>query len=69
MDRERVAVLSRPLVHVDDLHTDPVALQEQGRDETDRTGADNEDLWIGVTEHHCFLPKAAYARTAPALLI
>lgn len=23
MDRERVAVLSRPLVHVDDLHADP----------------------------------------------
>ena len=51
MDREGVAVLGRPLVHVDDLHTDPVLLQEQGRDETDRTGADDEDLRIGVTEH------------------
>ena len=51
MDREGVAVLGRPLVHVDDLHTDPVLLQEQGRDETDRTGADDENLRIGVTKH------------------
>ena len=51
MDRERVAVLGRPLVHVDDFHTDPVLLQEQRRDETDRTGADDEDLRIGVTKH------------------
>ena len=51
MDRERVAVLGRPLVHVDDLHTDPVLLQEQGRDETNRTGADDEDLRIGMTKH------------------
>jgi hypothetical protein len=36
---------------VDDLHTDPVLLQEQGRDETDRTGADDEDLRIGATKH------------------
>ena len=35
MDCKGVAVLGRPLVHVDDLHTDPVPLQEQGRDETD----------------------------------
>ena len=33
MDCEGVAVLGRPLVHVDDLHTDAVLLQEQGRDE------------------------------------
>src|SRR5262249_60741939 len=51
MDREGVAVLSRPLVHVDDLHTHPVLLQEQGRNETDGTGADDEDLRIGVMEH------------------
>ena len=58
MDRERVAVLGRPLVHVDDLHTDPVLLQEQGRDETDRTGADDEDLRIGVTEHRASSSRA-----------
>ncbi len=51
MDRERVAVLGRPLVHVDDFHPDPVLLQEQGRNETDRTGADDEHLRIGMTEH------------------
>jgi hypothetical protein len=51
MDREGVAVLSRPLVRVDDLYTDPVLLQEQGRDETDRTGADDENLRIAVTKH------------------
>ena len=44
MNRERVAVLGRPLVHVDDFHTDSVLLQEQGRNETDRTGADDEDF-------------------------
>jgi hypothetical protein len=44
-------VLGRPLVHVDDLHTDSELLQEQGRDETDRTGTDDEDLGIVVTEH------------------
>jgi hypothetical protein len=51
MDREGVTVLGRPPVHVDDLHTDPVLLQEQGRDETDRTGTNDEDLRIGATEH------------------
>ena len=55
MDRERVAVLGRPLVHVDDLHADPVLLQEQGRDETDRTGADDEDLRIGDDGTSSFL--------------
>lgn len=58
MDRERVAVLGRPLVRVDDLHTDPVLLQEQGRNETDRTGADDEDLRIGVTEHRASSSRA-----------
>jgi hypothetical protein len=51
MDGERVAVLGRPLVRVDDLHTNPVLLQEKGRDETDRPGTDDEDLRIGVAEH------------------
>ena len=51
MDGEGVAVLSGPLVHVDDLHADAVLLQEQGRDETDRTGADDEDFRIGVMGH------------------
>ena len=72
MDREGVAVLGRPLVHVDDLHTDPVLLQEQGRDETDRTGADDEDLRIGMTEHRASsshrimqeLPSARMPRSA-----
>ena len=51
MDRERVAVLGRPLVRVDDLHPDPVLLQEQRRDETDRTGADDEDFRIWLMKH------------------
>jgi hypothetical protein len=42
-------MLGRPLVHVDDLHTESVLLQEQGRDETDRTGADDEDLRIKMS--------------------
>src|SRR6266511_5767349 len=62
MDREGVAVLGRPLVHVDDLHTYPVLLQEQGRDETDRTGTDDEDFRIVVTEH-----RASSSRTAQEL--
>jgi hypothetical protein len=28
--------------------------QEQGRDETDRTGADDEDLRIGVAEYRAW---------------
>jgi hypothetical protein len=51
MDRKRVAVLSGPLVRIDDLHTNPVALEEQGRNEANRAGTDDEDLRIGVTEH------------------
>src|SRR5207247_370082 len=70
MDRERVAVLGRPLVHVDDLHTDPVLLQEQGRDETDRTGADDENLRIGVMKHRgcspCALRKNCDPEADPA---
>jgi hypothetical protein len=50
-------------VHVDDLHTDPALLQEQGRDETDRTGADDEDLRIGVTKHRA-CSRAHCARIA-----
>jgi hypothetical protein len=42
-------------VHVDDLQADAVLLEEQGRDETHRTGADDEDLRIGVTKHRAFL--------------
>src|SRR5205807_10131286 len=38
MDRERVAVLMRALVHVDNLRPDAVLLEEQRRDETDRPG-------------------------------
>jgi hypothetical protein len=38
-------------VHIDDLHADPVLLQEECGDEADRTGADDEDLRIGVMEH------------------
>jgi hypothetical protein len=51
MDREGVALLGRSLVHVDDLRTDAVLMQKQGRGETDRTGADNEDLGINVAKH------------------
>src|SRR5262245_12894754 len=51
MDRERVAMLCRPLVHVDDFHAAPVLLREERSDEADRTGADDEDLRIGVTKH------------------
>jgi hypothetical protein len=51
VDRQRVTVLVSPLMHVDDLDTHTVLLQKQRRDETDRTGADDEDLRIGVTEH------------------
>jgi hypothetical protein len=58
MDRDGVAVLGRPLVHVDDLHTNPVLLQEQSRDETDRTGTDDEDLRIGVAEHRVSSSRA-----------
>ncbi len=58
MDRQGVAVLGRPLVRVDDLHTDPLLLQEQGRDETDRTGADDENFRIGVTKHRACSPRA-----------
>ena len=58
MNREGVAVLGRPLVHVDDLHTDAGLLQEQGRDETDWTGTDDEDLRIGVTEHRTSSSRA-----------
>jgi hypothetical protein len=47
-------------VRVDDLDPDPVLLQEQGRDETDRTGADDEDLRMGVTKHRaCSLAHCA----------
>jgi hypothetical protein len=52
-------VLGRPLVHVDDLHTNPVLLQEQGCDEADRTGADDEDLRIGVTKHRALSVRSA----------
>src|SRR5688572_11629381 len=58
MDREGVTMLRRPLVHVDDLHTDPVLLEEQGRNETNRTGTDDEDLRIGVTEHRASSSRA-----------
>jgi hypothetical protein len=57
MDREGVAVLGRPLMHVHDLHSDPGVLQEQARDETDRTGTDDEDLRIGVVMPHPWPPK------------
>ena len=50
--RESVAVPGGPLVHVDDRHADSVLLERQGRDETHRTGADDEDLRI----HGVFLP-------------
>lgn len=36
---------------VRDLNKDPVPLQKQACDETDRTGANDEDLRVGVTEH------------------
>src|SRR3954451_22644062 len=65
MDRERVAVLGCPLVHVDDLHADPVLLQEQGGDETDRTGADDEDLRIALMGHGC-PPDAAHCGRSDA---
>jgi hypothetical protein len=58
MNREGVTVLGRPLVHVDDLHTESVPLQEQGRDEADRTGADDEDLRIGMTKHRAASSRA-----------
>ncbi len=58
MDRERVAVPRGPLVHVDNLDTDPIPLQEQGCHETDRTGTDDEDLGIGVTDHRPTSPRA-----------
>ena len=61
MDCQGVAVLGRPLVLVDDLHADPVLLQEQGRDETDRTGADDENLRIRVTKHQACSPRALRA--------
>ncbi len=51
VNRERITVLRRPLVHVDDGHADAVSLQEQRGHETHRTGADDEDLWIRVTRH------------------
>ena len=51
MDREGVAVLPRPRVRIDDLHAQPLLLQKQGGDQTDRTGTDDEDLRLGVTEH------------------
>jgi hypothetical protein len=38
-------------VHVDDVRTDAVPLEQQSREETDWTGADDEDLRIGVTDH------------------
>jgi hypothetical protein len=44
-------VLGCPLVHVDDFDADPVLLQKQRRDKTDRTAADDEDLGIGMTRH------------------
>ena len=62
MDRERVAVLRRPMVHVDDRHTRPVLLQEERCDETDRTGTDDKDLRIGVTGHRRFLLSATEAK-------
>jgi hypothetical protein len=39
------------LLLIDDLHTDPELPQQEGRDETDGTGADDEDLGIGLTKH------------------
>jgi hypothetical protein len=62
MDRERVAMLGRPLVHVDDFHPDPVLLQEQRSNETNRTGADDENLRIGVTEHPASSSRARRIR-------
>ena len=58
MDREGVAVLGGPLLRIDDLHTDPALLEEQARDEPDRTGADDEDLRIGMTEHRASSSRA-----------
>ena len=70
MDRERVAVLRRPLVHVDDFpHAHPVLLQEQGRDEADRAGTDDEDLRIGVTEHRPFSSRRRYSMFASCATI
>jgi len=37
---------------------DPVLLQEQGGDEADRTGADDEDLRVGVRKHRACSPCA-----------
>jgi hypothetical protein len=59
MDREGVAVLSRPLVRVDDLHTNPILLEEQGSDETDGAGADDENLRIRMTDHRAFSSRAS----------
>jgi hypothetical protein len=58
-------VLGRPLVHVDDLHTDSVLLQEQGRDQTDRTGANDEDLRIGKTGHRASSSRAPRKNCSP----
>jgi len=51
MNRERITVLSRPLVRVHDLDADAVFRQKQRGDEADWTGADDEDFRIGMTKH------------------
>jgi hypothetical protein len=65
MDREGVAVLGGPLLRIDDLHTDPALLEERARD-AHRTGADDEDLRIGMTEHRASSSRAL-RQTLPSL--
>jgi hypothetical protein len=51
MDRERVAVLGGPLMHVHDVHADPLLVKEQRGDQADGARAHHEHLRIGVTKH------------------
>ncbi len=55
-------------LHVDDCDADTLLLQEQGGNETDRTGTDDEDLRIGMTEHQASLIPVRFraGRRAPA---
>jgi hypothetical protein len=57
MDRQGIAVLCGPLPLVHDLHTDPAALQIQGRGEPDGPGTDDENLRFGVLEHDRLLSQ------------
>jgi hypothetical protein len=56
------------VVHVDDFNPNPMLLQEQGRDQTDRTSADDENVRVRVMKHG-LAPADPVATSVPTLLL